>query len=86
MNGIVEDIWTPNGSETFTLPIKRNHPILPRFDRVDEEILSSEFVYLDEEIYAEFQERCEEARLDGGQLPAELQEATKALSNARSRF
>lgn len=52
---------------------------------MDEDILSSEVVYSDEEIYAEFQDRCQEARLDGGELPAELKEAANALARMLNR-
>ncbi len=27
VNDVVEDFWSPNGSKTFSLPIKRNYPI-----------------------------------------------------------
>lgn len=27
VDGVVEDLWAPNSSKSFTLPIKRNYPI-----------------------------------------------------------
>jgi hypothetical protein len=51
---------------------------------MDDELLTSD-IYSDEEIYTEFQQCCEEARLYAGGSPAELQEAAKALVRILSR-
>ena len=52
---------------------------------MDDDVLSSEYVYSDEEIYAEFQERCEVIRLNAGKFPAGLKEATRALARMLDR-
>jgi hypothetical protein len=50
----------------------------------DEEILSAELIYSDDEILAEFQERCEDAAESPSNLH-DLQQAAKALVRVLSR-
>ena len=45
----------------------------------DEDILSADLIYSDDEILAEFQERCEEAAGMPGNSSPDLQRTAKAL-------